>query len=194
LLDDGADNQQLKKLYPMLYSKIYSNIDKMRQEIIFMEYKKKFRNIEATYIYGDTGVGKTSYIYETYGFDIYRVTNYSKNPFDQYEGQDIIIFDEFDSSFKITEILNYLDRYPLMLPCRFNDKVACYTKVFILSNKPIKEQYPNIQTDHPKQYEAFLRRINTIIRFDKNGSHIYEKPIDPKRIELVPIDDDGSVW
>jgi hypothetical protein len=81
-----------------------------------------------------------------------------------------------------------------MLPCRFNDKVACYTKIFIISNKSIQEQYPNIQTEKVEQYNAFLRRIHNIIHFNKDGSHIYDKPTDPKEIELVPVDDDGSVW
>jgi hypothetical protein len=185
-IDSGANNNELKKLFPALFLKTYTNIDKMRQENIFEDYKKKFRNIETTYIYGGTGVGKTLHIYNTYGFDIYRVTNYGSHPFDQYSGEDIITFEEFDSSFKITEMLNYLDRYPLMLPCRFNDKVACYTKVFIISNKSIKEQYPNIQNEKMEQYKALMRRTHNIAQMDKNGNLIYEKK-DGKEVHNIEM-------
>jgi hypothetical protein len=195
-LDSGMTNTQLKKLYPSIFARVFQNIDKMRQDSLFEEYKKKFRNIETTYIYGKTGIGKTSYIYEKFGFNIYRVTNYGYHPFDYYEGQDIIIFDEFDSSFKITEMLNYLDRYPLALPCRFNDKVACYTKIFIISNKTIKEQYPNIQTEKMEQYNAFLRRIHNIARMDNNGNLIYEKQNgqEIKQFEFVKVNDTDLPW
>jgi hypothetical protein len=198
MIDNNASNTELKKHFPALFMRTYNNIDKMRQENLFAEHKRKFRNIETTYIYGGTGVGKTKYIYENFGFDVYRVTNYAKNPFDYYEGQDIIIFDEFDSSFKITEMLNYLDKYPLMLPCRFNDKVACYTKIFIISNKTLAEQYPNVQTEKMEQYKALLRRIHNVARMDISGKLIYEKQNgnETKTAELVPlaISDDELPW
>lgn len=57
-------------------------------------------------------------------------------------------------------MLKYLDGYPLMLPCRYSNKVACYTKVFLISNIPLSAQYPNVQLSEPETYCAFCRRIN----------------------------------
>ena len=65
-------------------------------------------------------------------------------------------------------MLIYLDGYPVTLPCRYSDKVACYTKAYILSNIDLKEQYPNIQTYSPETWKAFLRRIHKVQVF-KNG-------------------------
>ena len=72
--------------------------------------------------------------------NVYRVTNY-KHPFDGYKGEPVILFDEFRSSLPLPDMLNYLDVYPLMLPSRYADRVACYTRVFIVSNIPLEEQY-----------------------------------------------------
>ena len=47
-----------------------------------------------------------------------------------------------------------------MLPCRYEDKVACFTEVYIISNIPLEQQYPNVQVEEPESYAAFLRRIN----------------------------------
>ena len=59
-------------------------------------------------------------------------------------------------------MLKYLDGYPLMLPCRYGDRVACYTKVYLLSNIPMEKQYPNIQLEEPETWRAFLRRFSGV--------------------------------
>ena len=89
----------------------------------------------------------------------YRVTNYD-HPFDDYKGQDVILFEEFRSSLPIQDMLKYLDGYPLMLPCRYSNKAACFTKVYLVSNIPLSAQYPNVQVSDPETYRAFCRRIN----------------------------------
>ena len=78
------------------------------------------------------------------------------------------MFEEFYNSLPIKEMLVYLDGYPIALPCRYADKVACYTKVYILSNIDLKDQYLEIQTYTPEVWRAFLRRIQTVQVF-KSG-------------------------
>ena len=59
-------------------------------------------------------------------------------------------------------MLNYLDRYPLLLPARYTDRVACFTKVYITSNLPLSGQYMLEQTRAKPVWEAFLRRITEV--------------------------------
>ena len=102
---------------------------------------------------------------EKYGYsNVFRVTDYI-HPFDTYEGQDVVLFDEFFSGFQITEMNNLLDGYPLKLPARYSDKTALYTKVYIISNVELEKQYSKIQEEHPRVWEAFLRRIQTVITY-----------------------------
>ena len=158
MLTDGASNADILRAFPSSLSKL-QHIEKARQTLLEDKYCDKWRNLEVRYIYGKPGTGKTRYVMEKFGYqNVYRISNY-EHPFDQYAGQDVIIFDEFRSSLPITDMLNYLDGYPLNLPCRYADKVACYTKVFIISNIPLEDQYPNIQANEPVTFEAFLRRI-----------------------------------
>ncbi|HJC07357.1 MAG TPA: hypothetical protein H9704_14640, partial [Candidatus Enterocloster excrementipullorum] len=42
---------------------------------------------------------------------------------------------------------------------------ACYTKVYIISNIPLGEQYPIVQKEENGSYLAFLRRIQDIYHF-----------------------------
>lgn len=100
---------------------------------------------------------------ERYGYEnVYRVTNY-QHPFDSYAGQDVILFDEFRSSLPISDMLKYLDGYPVMLPCRYADKAACFREVYLVSNIPMEAQYPNVQVDEPETWQAFRRRFQEIL-------------------------------
>lgn len=160
MIEEGADNADILHRFPNAMNRL-QHIEAARQTLREEEYREKWRDLEVYYIWGKTGVGKTRSVMEKYGYrNVYRVTNYA-HPFDQYKGQDVILFDEFRSSLLISEMLKNLDGYPLMLPCRYADKVACYTKVFVVSNIPMEQQYPNVQRDEPETYQAFLRRFNS---------------------------------
>lgn len=144
-------------------------LDRVRQVLNQEKYKNEFRNLEVSYIYGDTGTGKTRSVMEKYGYsNVFRVTDYS-HPFDNYHGQDVIVFEEFRSSFPVQDMLNYLDGYPLELPCRYNNKFACFTKVYITTNVPLSQQYTGVQIDYPATWFAFLRRINKVVNYQSNG-------------------------
>ena len=120
------------------------------------------------------------------------ITSYTTPPL-----EDVVIFEEFRSSFKIEDMLNYLDGYPLMLPSRYNDKEACYTKVYITTNWTLGQQYKNVQTEHPTTWQAFLRRIHKVYNFDISKDTPVSKTMgEPykKTIELIPIDEnDGDL-
>lgn len=143
-----------------------NQIRQTRQVIKSEKFKNTFRELTTTYIWGSTGSGKTRYVMEKYGYEnVYRVTNY-KHPFDDYRGQDVVLFDEFRSSLPLADMLKYLDGYPVVLPCRFADIQACFTKVYFTTNIPLDKQYVNIQRDEIESYKAFLRRIHKSINWD----------------------------
>ncbi|MBQ8356086.1 MAG: hypothetical protein IJY40_10810 [Oscillospiraceae bacterium] len=89
--------------------------------------------------------------------------------FDSYKGQPVLVFEEFHSQISISDMLNFLDIYPVMLPARYYDRVACYTEVYITSNIPLEDQYPEIQKCKLETWKAFLRRIHTVTEFRRGG-------------------------
>lgn len=90
--------------------------------------------------------------------------------FDSYSGQDVLVFEEFNSQIPIEDMLNFLDVYPLNLPARYNDKTACYTMVYITSNLPLTAQYPEVQQYRPETWRAFLRRITRVVEYRQDGT------------------------
>lgn len=176
MIKDGMSTYEILETDPA-YMKRIDLIDRTRQIIRYKEFEERCRSeIEVTYRYGKTGTGKSRSIIDKYGFkNVYRVTD-NKHPFDSYEGQDVIVFEEFYSSnWRLSDMLNLLDIYPLKLPCRYNNKQACYTKVFINSNLPLTAQYTNQQKDNVDVWQAFCRRIHKVqIYKDKDQIETYD--------------------
>lgn len=165
LLKDGANNLEVIEACPTAM-KIIDKIERTRSILRDAQFATSWRNLEVTYIFGKTGAGKTRSVMDKHGYiNCYRVTDY-KHPFDTYDGQDVIIFEEFRGGLKHGDMLNYLDGYPLLLPCRYFNRQACYTKVFIITNIPPDEQYRNID---PESQKAFFRRIHKVIEYTANG-------------------------
>ena len=164
LIRAGNSNYEIIDMLPDYLFSI-DKIERARQMLKAEENKDVFREMHTTYILGKTGTGKTRGVMEQYGYtNVYRVTDYT-HPFDGYAGEDVIIFDEFRSQLKIGDMLNLLDGYPLTLPCRYANRQACYTKVYIISNIPFEDQYQQVQMEQKSTWEAFHRRINEFIKY-----------------------------
>lgn len=151
------------------------DLDNLREICNREKYSNKMREVETIYVFGKTGVGKTRFVYENHNIsNVCRVTNYRNGSisFDAYSGQEILAFDEFRSQIPISEMLCYLDRYPVQLPARYMDRTACNKKVYILSNLSVEEQYRDIQINSRETWHAFLRRLSKIIEMKEDGKII----------------------
>lgn len=183
---DGLSNYEILERCPMFMTRL-TDIERVRTTVRQEHYKNTFRNMKVVYISGATGTGKTRTVMEQNGYEaVYRVTEYD-HPFDSYAGQDILVLDEYRSQLKISEMLNILDGYPLELRCRYANKIACFTTVYIISNVKLEEQYPNIQATDIETWKAFLRRIHTVINYLRDGS-IHEYSIKDYLHGFVAVD------
>lgn len=183
MIRSGKSNAEILEQIPSAYSKI-NYIEQARQTLLQEQNKDAWRDLTVTYLWGDPGAGKTRSVMEKYGYSkVFRVTNYDNHPFDGYMGQDVLVFEEFRSGIKIQDMLNYLDGYPIDLPCRYANKVACYTKVYLISNIPLEKQYPNIQAESPETWIAFRRRIHHVEQMTKDFQLLpYDPNFDPDSI------------
>lgn len=169
-IKDGLSNFEIMERNPD-YMLNLEKIERARQAVREQQYRETFRELEVTYIWGPTGTGKTRSVMECHSYaGVYRVTDYT-HPFDSYAGEEVLLLDEYSSNFKIRDLLNYLDGYPLTLPARYSNRVACYTKVYIISNLCLSRQYPEVQYESPATYAALLRRIQKVRRYTAPGKY-----------------------
>lgn len=192
MVKEGATDLEILEVHPraMMY---LDKIERVRQTLKAERYATEFRQLDVTYIWGPTGTGKTRGVMEEHGYDkVCRVTDYD-HPFERYNGEDTIVFDEFRSQLRISDMLNYLDGYPLMLPCRYANRQACYTKVYLISNVPLENQYRGVQMDEPLTWKAFLRRIHHVVEYTAEGCNSEPVPVQEALSGFTEINDDEGL-
>lgn len=177
-IDAGKSTTEIITDNPKLAFRI-KDIDILRQTLLVEKYAKEMRQLEVTYLYGASGVGKTYGIFQRFPAEnICRITSYRGSNgvnFDAYRCQDVLVFEEFAGQIPIEDMLCYLDIYPLMLPARYNDRVACFSKVFLTSNIPLEQQYEGVRKNRPETWRAFVRRIHNIIEYLPDGTTLVHK-------------------
>lgn len=176
-LKSGAtDEELLENFYTLTSTLGFEKINKQRDVMFNSKYKKEYRNLETTYIYGESGVGKTTFIYEKFGFEnVFRVSYYGKFQFNGYNGEKILLLDEFAGQVNLGWLNQILDGFPLKLEVKGGERIACFEKVFICSNFSFFELYGKQQEENPRLYETVFRRVHHIFRVDNKGNFIKEK-------------------
>lgn len=175
------------------------DLENLRQTIMFEKFTSNNRNVFVTYLFGKSGSGKTSSIYKKHkAKSICRITSYNSSRgvlFDNYNnGQEVLVFEEFNSQIPIEDMLNFLDCYPLSLPARYNDKIAAYTVVYLTSNIPLEKQYEQAQINRPETWKAFLRRIHKVVEFKDGGEIIkYNSVKEYFDNAFIEIEDNGDM-
>jgi len=202
----GATNSELLDEYPTQFFRYKKHIESVRKTIQESEFEEKYRHMKIVYISGVPRTGKTRFILEKYGYkNVCRVSiKYDKWLFENYKGQKVVLFDEFNSQVPITEMNEYLEGYPQDYRCRNEDRVAMNDTVIIISNLKLSQQYTKEQTEKPLIYQAFTSRIHHIIDWDNKTErehfckHLtaYRK-LDPTQmtlVELTPEEAEGLPW
>lgn len=169
MIKDGMTDYEILEEDANFMTKL-ETISKVRETIRYEHFSKVMRELTVEYWYGKGGTGKTSGVFNKYGLGNVYVVDDCLHPWDNYRGEDVVLFDEFDASgYRITQLLRWLDRYPVSLPCRYNNKQACYTKVYFTSNQPIEEQYFHLARENKETFNALLRRFTAFKVFNENG-------------------------
>lgn len=113
------------------------------------------RDVKVQVLWGRTDQGKSHRVNTLYP-TAYRVGT-GRDPFGMYDGEDVIFMEEFtDKLFSISLLNQYLDKWPVQIDCRYYNKHARWTKVFIVSQFNPLEWYP---LENPQARAALFRRI-----------------------------------
>lgn len=196
MVNDGMSNFEILSENQDYILQI-DKIDKLRTMLLTEKYKGILReNLRVIYIFGVTGSGKTYGILKEHNpSNVYRVTDY-QHPFDSYACQPVICFEEFRSLLKLSDMLNYMDVYPVELPARFSNKFACFETVYIVSNWSLEEQYTEIQKDHASSWQAFLRRIHEVREYKGRGNVVVYDSVEAyfnRTVEFEEISDNTEI-
>lgn len=169
--DDIMLDDRLSPL--MASSSVMKYVDRLFISVNAQRWSREQRDIKVHYIWGDTGSGKTRYVYDHYQpSDIYVAHMGARDPFSNYKFQKVLVLDEFRSQTPLSNLLQMLDRYPYEIDKRYEDTWAAWDEVYILSNWSMDAQY----RDSPDADRAALeRRITDTMHFsDTSGDSMDE--------------------
>lgn len=154
MVSDGCSELEIADTAPMVWAKYYKALERYRR------LKQPVRDWEmhVELYWGVSGSGKSRKAHE-------------ENPgaywkpygewWDGYDGQDVVIIDDFYGWLKYSFVLNLLDRYPLLVPNKGGFTPFKARKIILTSNKRYDEWYPSITDKTP-----LGRRINKITHFN----------------------------
>lgn len=144
-------------------------------------FRTEVRKVTAEFITGRTGVGKTYRLHQLYGTELFRVTDYQRDPFQNYDGQTVLALDEYASQLPIQTLLNLADGYPMQLSSRYRNLWAQHTRLVVVSNLRFGDLYPEVQRESPETWAALKRRFGSIKEQRAGGLFLGGPPTSPGR-------------
>lgn len=152
---EGATRDEIRDEFFGVYIKYPRSLD-----AYINDFKPK-RNWQTENIifWGKTGKGKTRAVYDYIKEDeIY--AHPGESWFDGYQGQSVVLFDDYNGSeFKLSYLLKLLDRYPMQVPVKGGYVNWIPRHIYFTSNKDPNEWYSGCNEE---QRNAFFRRIKLI--------------------------------
>lgn len=110
---------------------------------------------------GPTGIGKTRWVYDTFGIENVYSKDAENKWWEGYEGQECILIDEYNGQWSIEWLLKLLDRYPILGEVK-NGHVQIISKfIMITTNKHPREWYTRASAH---QLDALMhpRRLRSV--------------------------------
>ncbi len=146
------------------YCKYHKAVDKYRFMVAKQKARKQ-RNINVIIIWGDTGVGKTSWAWENYP-ELFPMHASNMKWWDGYDGEEVILIDEYSNQTKLPRLLGLLDKFMLKLQTKGGHCWALWHTVIITSNL----KYPDDWHIHAREVHkrALARRVTKVIHMERD--------------------------
>lgn len=192
-LMNGASLYDVMDKYTGDFVRYSSGIIKMKS-LIDKKKGLNWRNVDVKVLYGQAGTGKTSYVMKKHGYEnVFTLdSKWSSTSFwGDYDGEDVLLIDDFNGWIQYSYLLRVLDGHPLQLNIKGGSTYARWTKVYITSNAMGHQWYKNISKN-------LTRRVGECLEVTKGNTEpfVLEKFWEPDEMDVCEDVYGGevSVW
>lgn len=170
---EGMSEEDLIMEYPTQMAR-YDRFYQRCRNIVLLRRSRENIQPEITVLVGEPGVGKTRTVYDTEKIEeVYKMEcgdGSDKSIFwDGYNGQEVILIDDFHNNFRLDYMLRLLDRYTMKLNIKGGHTWKCAKRIYITSNLHPDRWYTGCPEIHRK---ALFRRLTKVLDLsDHNTVH-----------------------
>ncbi len=148
--------------YPAAYFRYYRNYAHVRE--VVRPPRNVDDGVQVVLYWGAPGTGKTRKAYEENpGAYMVPLMQGGTVWYDGYNGEEVIIMDEFEGGMPLTSLLRLLDRYPIKVPVKGGFTEYTPKKIILTSNRNYDEWYNWIGRE--VKQAALRRRFTEILHF-----------------------------
>ncbi len=168
-ISGGSQSSDIADAFPVQYIKFNRGIERLVAHHHAAGARDGSRPVTVELLVGPTGTGKSRAACEENqgAFWLSAPAGAAKQVwFDEYNGQDTIVLDDFYGWMPYSFFLRLADRYPLQLPVKGAYVKCCALKIVITSNVGPERWYPNVFEKDPTKLAAVQRRINSTRVFE----------------------------
>lgn len=181
---------ELDKIPFEVYSSGYYRINKAFEYVENRQITNPNRNIEIYVLQGSPRVGKTTFcklFAEKNGKSIC-FSSSSRDPWQDYKGQDIFVYDDFEySKIDIEDFKKALDPYTnTTMSRRYRNVLFTGDTIIICTNIPIAEWF---QYSDDRSREAVFKRINYVLDFKS-----YDELTETTELSIVDISETSEYF
>lgn len=153
--DIDEDHPDLCAKYPK-YITFVRNYSMQERAI---ELRRNNTKVELHIRWGQSGTGKTRYVWDRWGeYNVYTLVAGQSGKhiwWDNYQGEDNVVINEFDGQIDYDYFLQLLDNYPMQLAVKGGHVWKTFLRVYVTSNVPLEEWWPS------RDKTALIRRITS---------------------------------
>lgn len=137
----GTALTQIAQEHPGDFIRYHAGIERLHQ--LTAPPPPIARDVVVWVLWGATGTGKTHRVMHAHP-DCYTVAGRGRDPWGQYNGQAVLLMDEFDwERWSIQEMNKITDKWRYLLDARYRDRYAAWTLVYICANETPTSWWPN---------------------------------------------------
>lgn len=152
-IKSGVSMMKVAESCPVVFVKYHGGLEAFKETVRGQGPRE--RDVHTTVLWGASGVGKTHRVIMFYPEDQIYSCKAGKNCMDRYDGQPVLLLDEFEPDQVNPQELNrWLDKWPCQLDARYSNKTARWTSVYLTSNTDPNHWY----SLYPPTVQAAVRR------------------------------------